>query len=134
MSVTKPAAGFWPTYPIACARSRGGVVHDADAVEQHVAVERAAGEARHQPGDDAEQRGLADPGRAGDQHQLALVDDQVDVGEDRRVVVRERDPAELDHAATADRAAGGEQSAPSRATAPPASAAPLSIGNASSGG
>ena len=34
---------------------------DADPVEQHVAVEGAAGEPRHQAGDHAEQRRLADP-------------------------------------------------------------------------
>ena len=45
-------------------------------------VEGAAGEARHQPGDDAEQRGLADAGGPGDQHQLALLDGQVDAVED----------------------------------------------------
>ncbi len=140
MSVTKPAAGFWPTYPIdvrALARRRA---HDADAVEQHVAVEDAAAEARHQAGDDAEQGGLADAGRAGDQHQLAVVEGEVDPVEDRRaVVVAEADAAQLDHAATswrtrvsgavAGRAGSGAQRAPSRPIPMAASATPLTGGN-----
>ena len=117
--------------------------HDADAVEQHVAVERAAREARDQPGDDAEQRRLPDARRAGHQHQLALVDDQVDVAQHGAgVVVPEADVTQLDHAATSSRVgtttAGrdccGEHSGPSSATAPAASATALSVGKASSGG
>ena len=84
------------------------MAYDARAVEQHVAVEVAAAEARHQPGDHPEQRGLADPGRAGDQHELALLDRQVDAVEDRGgVVVGEADTAQLDHAATSRRSGAG---------------------------
>ena len=56
----------------------GRGVDDAGAVEQHVAAEHSPAEPRHQPGDDAEQRRLADAGGAGDEHQLALLDGQVD--------------------------------------------------------
>ncbi len=77
-------------------------VDDAPAVEQDVPGEGAAAEARHQPGEHAEQGGLADPGAPGDEHQLALVEGQVDAVEDGRrgVVVREADVAQLDHAPT----------------------------------
>ena len=67
-------------------------------VQQHLAGEVAAGEPRHEPGHDPEQGGLARPGRTGDEHQLALLDGQVDAGEDRRVGVRQRDPAQLEEA------------------------------------
>ena len=76
----EPASGSWPTYPIRSARSRGGGAHDAVPVEQHVAAQPAAAEARHQPGDDAEQRRLADAGATGDDDQLALLDGEVDAG------------------------------------------------------
>ena len=56
---------------------------DAGAVEQHVAGRGGRRENRgHQPGEHAEQRRLARPGRPGDQHQLALADGQVDAVED----------------------------------------------------
>ena len=90
-----------PDVPDRVGAVAGRHAHDAGAVEQHVAVQGAAGEARDQPGDDAEQGRLPDPGGPGHQHQLALLDDEVDVLQHRRrTVVGEADAAQLDHAAT----------------------------------
>ena len=110
------------------------------ALEQHVAGEHAPGEARHQTGDDTEQRGLADAGGSREQDELALLDDEVDVGEDGGLAgaVAETDAAQLEdggaHAATASawswarrpRETGGETGGgaarpPARATATPTS-------------
>ena len=74
------------------------LVDDAAPVEQDVAGEDPAGEARHQAGDDAEQRGLADAGAAGDEDQLALLEGEVDVAQHLVLVVAEADVAQLDHA------------------------------------
>ena len=81
------------------------LLDDAGAVEQHVAAEDAAGEARHQAGDDAEQGGLADAGAARDEDQLALVEGEVDVAEHLVLVVAEADVAQLDHVSLAAHAA-----------------------------
>ena len=86
------------------------LVDDRATVDQDVAGQGAAGEARHQPGHDAEQGGLADAGAPGDDDQLALVEGQVDVSEDRTVAVPEPDTAQLDHAGTSP-GYGGSRSA-----------------------
>ena len=83
------------------------------AVEEQVAAEVAAGEARHQAGDDAEQGRLPRPGRAGHEHQLAVPDREVDVAEDGLVVVGDGDAAELDHVAIANRGSGATGAATS---------------------
>ena len=75
------------------------LVDHGASVDQHVAGQRAAGEPRDEPGHHAEQRGLADAGASRDQHQLALVEGQVDVAEHGTLVVPEADGAQLDHAA-----------------------------------
>ena len=80
-----------------------GLVDDADAVEQHVTGQHAAGEAGHQTGHQAQQGGLPDAGAARDEHELALVEGEVDVAQHLVPVVAEADVAELDHA-TASRA------------------------------
>ena len=74
---------------------------DARAVEEHVAGEAPARESRDEAADDAEQRRLARAGRSGDEHELALVDGEVDVVEHGGVVVGphvgQADIAQLDH-------------------------------------
>ena len=74
------------------------LVDDAAPVEQDVAGEDPAGEARHEAGDDAEQRGLADAGPAGDEDQLALLEGEVDAVQHLVLGVAEADVAQLDHA------------------------------------
>ena len=101
----------------------GRGAHHAPPVEAHVALEHAAGEPGHETGDHAEQGGLADPGRSRDEDQLPLLHHQVDAVEHRRRrggvghpgVVAQRDPVELDHAATtgARRGAGSTGAAAS---------------------
>ena len=78
----------------ALARRRRG---DHLAVEPHLAPQRPAGEPGHEPGDDAEQRRLARAGRPAHQHQLALVDGEVDVAQHGHVVVAEGHSPQLDH-------------------------------------
>ena len=105
------------------------LVDDRATVDQHVAGQGAAGEARHQPGHDAEQGGLADAGAPGDDDQLALVEGQVDVAEDREVGVPEPDTAQLDHAAPPRRTAGrGAHRAPARPMPAATSASTLRVG------
>ena len=67
-------------------RARAAGSHDAHAVEQHVAGEPAAGEARHQPGD-ARRAAWTCRRRCGPEtsDQLALLEGQVDAVEDGRV-------------------------------------------------
>ncbi len=79
-------------------RRRGPGVQAGDA---DPAGQPAAGEVRHQPVDRAEQGGLADPGAAGDQAQLALLDGEREVAQHRRrgVLVRDGHRLEADHAA-----------------------------------
>ena len=72
-------------------------VEHALPVDDDVAGQGAAGERRHQAGDHPEQGRLADAGGTGEQHQLAVVDGQVDVVEDRPIAVAEGDVAQLEH-------------------------------------
>ena len=80
----------------------GTVLAGVPAVDDDAAGEGAAGEVRHQPVDGAQQRGLAGPGAADHEDQLALGDGEVDVVEHRPGRVGEPDagPLERDHAAT----------------------------------
>ena len=153
--MTNPLSGSCPTYPIRSTRSRGGGAHDALPVEQHVSAQPAPAEARHEPGDHAEQRGLADAGATGEDDELALLDGQVDPVEDERLlVVADRHVAQLDHGATAPvrsrslaggrRAAagpsgtelvgGGAATAGTRPISTPTSASTLSVGATSTPG
>lgn len=90
-----------------------GLSHDPDDVGQSPrrvapgvtpvdgdpAVQGAAGEARHQAVDGAEQGGFADAGRADDEAELAFLHGEVDVAQDGlgRVVVGDGDLVESDH-------------------------------------
>ena len=73
------------------------LVDDAAPVEQDVAGEHPAGEARHEAGDDAEERGLADAGAARDEDQLALLEREVDAVQHLVLGVAEADVSQLDH-------------------------------------
>ena len=68
-------------------------------VHQYAAGEMAAGEVRDQSVDRAEQRRLPDTGAADHEHELALVDREVDVAQHRRGRVRigDGDVLEADH-------------------------------------
>ena len=87
MSVTKPASGSWPTYPDDVGEVARPVVAGVPAVDDHPAVQGAAGEVRDQPVQGAQQRGLAGPGPADHEDQLALGDAQVHA---RRAPARRR--------------------------------------------
>ncbi|CAM5266860.1 hypothetical protein SMICM304S_02065 [Streptomyces microflavus] len=80
----------------------GGAAVDGDR-----AVQRAAGEVRHEPVDRAQQSRLADPRMAHHEAEFALVDHQVHVPQDRLVgpVVHDGDLVEGDHAASSVRGA-----------------------------
>jgi hypothetical protein len=70
----------------------------------HPSVQGATREVRDEPVEGPQQRGLARPGPAHDEAQLALLDVQVDPPQAGRrgAVVGDPDPVELDHAATSE--------------------------------
>ena len=69
-------------------RMRPGVA----AIDGHRAGQRAAGEVGDQPVDGAEERGLARTGRPDDEAELALLDPDAHVAQDRRGPNRRRSP------------------------------------------
>lgn len=69
------------------------------AVDEDAAVQGAAGEVRDEPVDGTEEGGLADAGVADDEAELAFLDGEVHVAQDRfgRVLVLDGDLVEGDH-------------------------------------